>query len=73
MVSLNIELCLLGYVMLLPHFKEQRNVLFNEEDITTTAFISKYGRFEYSTMPFGLCNALATFQRTMECALGGLQ
>ena len=41
-----------------------------EEDIAKTAFISKY---QFTTMPFGLCNAPATFQRLMEVALNGLQ
>ena len=44
-----------------------------EEDIPKTAFTTKYGLFEYVTMPFGLCNATATFQRVMELALSGLQ
>ena len=44
-----------------------------EQDIPKTAFISKYGLFEFTTMPFGLCNSAATFQRLMEVALNGLQ
>ena len=36
-----------------------------EFDIAKTAFVTQYGAFEYLVMPFGLCNALATFQSIM--------
>jgi len=37
-----------------------------------TAFITKYGLFEYNRLPFGLCNSPATFQRAVQQVLHGL-
>jgi transposase InsO family protein len=34
-----------------------------------TAFVSKYGTYQYLVMPFGLTNAPATFQRVMDVVL----
>ena len=44
-----------------------------EQDIPKTAFITKYGLYEHCTMPMGMKNSSATFQRCMEAALQGLQ
>ncbi|EDN03595.1 hypothetical protein HCAG_01460 [Histoplasma mississippiense (nom. inval.)] len=44
----------------------------NENDIWKTAFRTKYGNFEYLVLPFGLCNAPATFQAYINEALRGL-
>ena len=40
-------------------------------DREKTAFCTTEGLFEFTVMPFGLCNAPATFQRLMDTALAG--
>ena len=40
-----------------------------ECNIAKTAFVPRYGSFKYLVMPFGLCNAPATFQRIMNTIL----
>lgn len=45
----------------------------DKEDREKTAFCTHEGLFQFNVMPFGLCNAPATFQRLMDIILMGLQ
>ena len=47
-------------------------VAMEPDDADKTAFICREGQFKFKTMPFGLCNAGATFQRLMDMVMAGL-
>jgi hypothetical protein len=48
------------------------NILVKPEDQFKTAFRTRYGHFQYKVLPFGLCNAPATFMRMMNRIFGDL-
>jgi hypothetical protein len=47
-------------------------VKIKPEDCSKTAFITKYGLFEFARMAFGLCNSPATYARVINLVLRGL-
>ncbi len=47
-------------------------VEMDQQDIDKTAFVTRQGLFRFTVMPFGLCNASATFERLMELVLKDL-
>ena len=48
-------------------------VEIDPRDSDRTTFVTKQGIFRLNVMPFGLCNAPATFQRLMNVAMAGLE
>uniref|UniRef100_A0A8C2GGE5 Gypsy retrotransposon integrase-like protein 1 n=2 Tax=Cyprinus carpio TaxID=7962 RepID=A0A8C2GGE5_CYPCA len=47
-------------------------VAVHEKDRPKTAFTTPFGLYEFRRMPFGLCNAPATFQRLMQAIMSDL-
>jgi hypothetical protein len=47
-------------------------ILVASEDVEKTTFTSHEVTFQFTRMPFGLRNAPATFQRTVDILLSGL-
>jgi len=54
-----------AFYYFLDSYLGYNQIIVNLEDQEKTAFTCPYGVFAYSQMPFGPCNALATFQRCM--------
>jgi len=46
-------------------------VAVDPKDVEKTAFVTSNGLYQFKVMPFGLCNAPATFERMMEYILAG--
>ena len=59
------------YISTLDLTKGYWQVPVTKEDQCKTAFITPFGLFEFTRMPFGLQGAPATFQRMMDKLLEG--
>jgi hypothetical protein len=55
----------------LDAYSGYHQILLYEPDQIKTSFITPYGAYCYVTMPFGLKNTRATYQRTMQWCLQG--
>jgi len=53
------------YYYFLESYSRYNQILITLEDQEKTTFACPFGIFAYRRMPFGLCNALATFQCCM--------
>ncbi len=65
-------LCGSQYFSTLDLYSGYWQVEMDEKDIDKTAFVTRQGLFRFMVMPFGLCNAPATSERSMELVLKDL-
>ncbi len=56
----------------LDGYSGYNQVLVSLEDQEKTTFTCPFGTFAFKRMPFGLCNAPATFQRCMQSIFSDL-
>ncbi len=65
-------LCRSQYFRMLDLYSGYCQVEMDKQDIDKTACVTRQELFRFIVMPFGLCNAPATFERLMELVLKDL-
>ena len=59
-------------ISMLDGFSGYHQILVHPDDQEKTTFTTPWGTFMYAKMPFGMMNASAIFQRSMDHALRDL-
>lgn len=59
-------------VTTLDETSEYWQIAINDKDVDKTAFVTHYGLFKYSEIPFGLKNAPETLQREIDVILASV-
>jgi hypothetical protein len=54
-----------SFFCFLDRYSSYHQILIHPDDQSKTTFTCPYGTYDYRKMSFGLCNALASFQRCM--------
>ena len=61
------------FVTKIDLFKGYYQVELSDNAKEISAFITPFGLYEYTVMPFGMCNAPSTFQRIINLIIRGLE
>ena len=60
------------YFLTLDFVSGYWQIKMSENSVQKTAFTTEFGLHEFTVLPFGLCNAVATYQRFMNRLFDGM-